>query len=290
MPFEPAFKFSSAESARALWFVFHKDRLLLKKNNQGCRIPYTEDLTQIKVTPTRSQYLGTLDSQACYAAELPDLNQGLDGFDLKGLRETFGRLEEELIWIAGRANQLVDWSRNHQFCGQCGHSTEDKSEERAKICPACGLVNYPRLSPAIIVAVVKGDRLLLASNKRYKSGYYSVLAGFVEPGETLEECVAREIKEEVGISVKNVRYFGSQPWPFPNSLMVGFVADYAGGQINADQSEIVDAGWFTADNLPSIPPRITIARHLIDWFVESHLPSRARLGMTRIFPPEAGQG
>ena len=280
MPFEPAFKFSSAESARALWFVFHKDRLLLKKNDKGCRIPYTEDLAQIKVTPTRSQYLGKLDSRACYAAELPDLNQGLDGFDLKGLRETFGRLEEKLIWIAGRANQLVDWSRNHQFCGQCGHSTEDKSEERAKICPACGLVNYPRLSPAIIVAVVKGDRLLLASNKRFKSGYYSVLAGFVEPGETLEECVAREIKEEVGISVKNVRYFGSQPWPFPNSLMVGFVADYAGGQINADQSEIVDAGWFTADNLPAIPPSITIARHLIDWFVESQLPSRARHGMT----------
>ena len=164
----------------------------------------------------------------------PDENQVLDGFQLKGLRETFGQLEEELIWIAGRANQLVDWSRNHQFCGQCGHPTEDKSEERAKICPACGLVNYPRLSPAVIMAVVRGDRLLLASNKRFKSGFYSVLAGFVEPGETLEECVAREIKEEVGISVKNIRYFGSQPWPFPNSLMVGFLADYAGGEIKAD--------------------------------------------------------
>ncbi len=269
MPFEPAFKFPSTQSVRALWFVFQKDRLLLKESKNGCRIPCTVDLAQIKLAPTRRQYLGALDGRACYAAELPDANQILDGFDLKGLRETFGRLEEELIWIAGRANQLVDWSRNHQFCGQCGQPTEDKSEERAKICPACGLVNYPRLSPAVIVAVVKGDRLLLASNKRFKSGYYSVLAGFVEPGETLEECVAREIKEEVGISVKNVRYYGSQPWPFPHSLMVAFLADYAGGEINADQSEIVDAAWFTADNLPSIPPRITIARHLIDWFVNN---------------------
>ena len=267
MTFKPAIKSPSTQSARALWFVFHRGRLLLKQSDNGRRIPCTEDLALIKVDPTRNQYLGALNGRACYAVELPDVNQVADGYDLIGLRETFGRLDEELIWIAGRANQLVDWSRNHRFCGQCGHPTEDKPEERAKNCPACGLVNYPRLSPAIIVAVVKGDRLLLASNKRFKSGYYSVLAGFVEPGETLEECVAREIKEEVGINVKNVRYFGSQPWPFPNSLMVGFLADYAGGEINADQSEIVAADWFTADDLPSIPPRITIARHLIDWFV-----------------------
>jgi NAD+ diphosphatase len=269
MPFKPAFKFPPAPSARALWFVFQRDRLLLNKGDNGRRIPCTEDLAQIEPAPIRSQYLGTLDGRSCYAAELPEKNQVLDGLELKGLRETFGQLEEELIWIAGRANQLVDWSRNHQFCGQCGHPTEDKSQERAKICPACGLVNYPRLSPAVIMAVVKGDRLLLASNKRFKSGFYSVLAGFVEPGETLEECVAREIKEEVGIRVKNIRYFGSQPWPFPNSLMVGFSADYAGGEIKADQSEITDAGWFRADNLPPIPPRITIARHLIDWFVNN---------------------
>jgi len=267
MHFEPAFQFPSTVSARALWFVFHHDRLLLKAGENGCCIPSNGDLTQIKLVPTHPQYLGALDGRQCFAAELPDADQIANGFDLIGLRNTFGQLDEDLIWVAGRANQLVDWSRNHRFCGQCGHRTEDRSKERAKICPACGLVNYPRLSPAVIVAVVRGDRLLLASNKRFKSGFYSVLAGFVEPGENLEECVAREIREEVGISVKNVRYFGSQPWPFPNSLMVGFLADYAGGEINADQSEIVEAAWFTADNLPSIPPRITIARHLIDWFV-----------------------
>ena len=270
MPFEAAFKFPSTISSRALWFVFHQDRLLLKKMGSSCQIPCTEDLVQMELPRNRSHYLGKLDGRACFAAELPDVNQVLDGFDLQGLRETFGRLEEELIWIAGRANQLIDWSRNHKFCGQCGQAMADKSEERAKFCPACGLINYPRLSPAVIVAVVRDNQLLLASNKRFKSGFYSVLAGFVEPGETLEECVAREIKEEVGIQVKNIRYFGSQPWPFPNSLMVGFLAEYADGEIDVDQSEILEAGWFGADNLPSIPPKITIARHLIDWFVENH--------------------
>ena len=267
MSFEPAFKPPTAVSIRAFWFVYHQDRLLLKRNGSTFLIPNTDDLKQRNLSPTRKQYLGALNGRECYAAELPDCDPGLDGFDLIGLRQTFGYLDEELIWIAGRANQLVDWNRNHQFCGQCGHPTQDKPEERAKFCPSCGLVNYPRLSPAVIVAVVKGDELLLASNKRFKSGFFSVLAGFVEPGETLEDCVAREIKEEVGICVKNIRYFGSQPWPFPNSLMVGFLAEYDAGQIKINRSEIVEAGWFNANNLPSIPPKITIARHLIDWFV-----------------------
>jgi NAD+ diphosphatase len=176
-------------------------------------------------------------------------------------------LEEDLIWIAGRANQLVNWSQTHRHCGRCGQPTEDKTDERAKTCPQCGLVNYPRLSPAIIVAVLKNDRILLGRNKRFKLPFYSVLAGFVEPGETLEECVRREIREEVNISVKNIRYFGSQPWPFPDSLMIAFVADYAGGEIRTDGLEIIDAAWFTKDNLPQIPPKISIARQLIDWFV-----------------------
>ncbi len=268
MSFKPGFKISSTAPAGALWFVVHRGRLLLKEKDDILLIPDTEELKRIDLAPICRQYLGTLDGRACFAAEMPDTNRTTDGFNLIGLRETFGRLDEELIWVAGRANQLVDWSRNNRYCGQCGHQTRDKSGERAKICPACGLVNYPRLSPAVIVAVTRGDRLLLASNKRFKPGFYSVLAGFVEPGETLEDCVAREIKEEVGISVKNIRYFGSQPWPFPNSLMVGFLADHAGGEINANRSEITEAGWFEADNLPPIPPRITIARQLIDWFVD----------------------
>jgi len=179
----------------------------------------------------------------------------------------FSRLGEEVIQVAGLANQLRLWNLNHQFCGKCGNPTENKTDERAKICPQCGLINYPRLSPAIIVAVIKDKQILLAHSSRFPSKFYSVLAGFVEPGETLETCVKREVREEVGLDVKNICYFGSQPWPFPDSLMVAFTAEYAGGKITTDNCEIADANWFSADNLPDVPPKISIARELIDWFL-----------------------
>ncbi len=269
MQFIPDFKPSSGEQASALWFIFNKGKLLTKITNDTLTIPDTSDLSESNITLDRFQYLGTLDSHPCYAAELADNPLDADNFKFKELRTLFGSMEEDLIWIAGRANQLVDWSRTYRYCGGCGHLTEDKTDERAKICPQCGLVNYPRLSPAIIVAVLKNNQILLGRNKRFKLPFYSVLAGFVEPGETLEECVQREIREEVGITVKNIRYFGSQPWPFPNSLMIAFVADYTSGEITIDGSEIVGAAWFLKDKLPKIPPTISIARQLIDWFTKT---------------------
>ena len=167
--------------------------------------------------------------------------------------------------------QIVAWDRTHQFCGRCATPTETLTNQRARRCPACGLTSYPRISPAIIIAVIRRDahgaRILLARNHRFPAGRYSVLAGFVEPGESLEECAQREVLEEVGIRIKNIRYFKSQPWPFPNSLMIGFTAEYDEGEIKLEESEIADAGWFAADNLPQLPPRMTIARKLIDWFV-----------------------
>jgi len=255
MQFIPDFKSSSGEQASALWFIFNKGKLLTKITNDAITVPNTSDLSENDMTPSRFQYLGTLDSYPCYAAEFADSSLDAEDFKFKDLRALFGLMEEDLIWIAGRANQLVDWSRTHRYCGACGHLTQDKTDERAKICPQCGAVNYPRLSPAVIVAVVKDDQILLARNKRFKLPFYSVLAGFVEPGETLEECVQREIREEVGLRVKNIRYFGSQPWPFPNSLMIAFVADYADGEITCDGSEIIDAAWFSKDKLPQIPPK-----------------------------------
>ncbi len=174
--------------------------------------------------------------------------------------------------IAGRAIQLVAFDRTNQFCGQCGSRTVDQEHERAKRCPECGLIVYPRLSPAIIIAVTRRIEgrlhILLARNHRFPTGRFSVLAGYVEPGETLEECAAREVCEEVGIDLANIRYFGSQPWPFPNSLMIGFTAEYAGGEIKLEESELADARWFPADELPGMPPPFTIARQLIDWFVQ----------------------
>ena len=269
MQFIPDFKPSFDAQASALWFIFKKGRLLTKITNDTYIIPDTSDLAESNISPARPQYLGTLDSRPCYAAELAADLSDFDHFKFKDLRALFRSMDEELIWVAGRANQLVDWSRSHQYCGSCGYPTEDKTDERAKICLQCGLVNYPRLSPAVIVAVLKNGQILLARNKRFKLPFYSVLAGFVEPGEGLEKCVQREIREEVGITVKNIRYFGSQPWPFPNSLMIAFVAEYAQGDITIDGSEIIDAAWFSKDKIPQIPPSISIARQLIDWFTDN---------------------
>lgn len=270
MPFKPNFNFPATESPRSLWFVFHEGRLLTKAGDEGQLIPHTRDLAKFDISPIRKQYLGELNGFPCYAGELAHNHTVSDGISFENVRKLFGLLEEELIWVAGRANQLVDWNQSHQFCGRCGHAAEDKPNERAKICPECSLINYPRVSPAIIVAVIKDNQILLGRNRHFKGGFYSVLAGFAEPGESLEECVAREVNEEVGIAVKNIRYFGSQPWPFPNSLMVGFIADYAGGRINVDNSEIIEAAWYSAGDLPPIPPKISIARQLIDWFGDNY--------------------
>jgi NAD+ diphosphatase len=149
-------------------------------------------------------------------------------------------------------------------CGRCGSPTEHAPGERARRCPQCGHAAFPRLSPAVIVRVTRGDEILLARAVRFPGGVYSVLAGFVEPGESLEECVARELEEEVGIEVTDIAYFASQPWPFPHSLMIGFTATWVSGDLRIEEAELVDARWFTRDNLPDLPGRLSIARTLID--------------------------
>ena len=216
----------------------------------------------------QQNYLGQLDNHHCYAAEVIEGTTPPAGMAFEGLRQIYGRLDEDLFWIAARAVQIVDWDRTHQLCGRCGTPLRVKTTERAKECPKCDLLHFPRLAPAIIVLVERGNELLLARSRHFMPGMYSVLAGFVEPGESLEEAVVREVREEVGISIKDIKYFGSQPWPFPHSLMIGFTATYAGGNISLDDSEIEDAGWFTANNLPRIPGKISIARKLIDWFAD----------------------
>jgi NAD+ diphosphatase len=267
----PAIHPPAGRERPTLWFIFDRNRLLVNAENGACALPDADQIAAGGLEPEPRIFLGSLGEYLCYAAGLRAGDAIPASCEWMDLRGTLGAIGEELFWIAGRANHLLDWDRSHRFCGQCGHPTENNSDERAKLCPACGLVNYPRLSPAVIVAVIRGDRILLARNKRFRGPMYSVLAGFVEPGETLEQCVQREIHEEVGLKVKNIRYFGSQPWPFPNSLMVGFVADYAGGSIVVDNSELMEAGWFSADALPDLPSKISIAWRLIDWFVSTPL-------------------
>ncbi len=212
-------------------------------------------------------FLGLLDGAAVWGVDVP---RGVDPADgaATDLYSYFGRSSETDWLIAGRAVQIVEWARTHRFCGRCGAPTQLALGERAMKCPACSMLAYPRLAPAMITLVTRGQgadqEALLARGVQFRVPMYSCLAGFVEPGETLEGAVIREVREEVGVEVTNVRYWGSQPWPFPHSLMLGFHADYAGGDIVCDPTEIMDAQWYRRDALPAIPPGISIARKLID--------------------------
>ena len=173
-------------------------------------------------------------------------------------------LDDAHFALAGRALQILDWDRTHQFCGRCGTPTEAKREERSRICPKCRLSAYPRVAPATMMLVRRDDELLLGRSPHFPPGMYSALAGFVEPGESLEQCVAREVAEEVGVRVRNIRYFASQSWPFPHSLMIAFVCEWRDGELKRQDAEIEDAKWFEVLQLPKLPSRISIARRLID--------------------------
>jgi NAD+ diphosphatase len=216
-------------------------------------------------------YLGQRDGLPCFARALETGEPPPVGSEPIPLRRLFGVISDEDFGIAGRALGLTAWDRDHRFCGRCGAPTERSSVERVRTCTACGHGAYPRLSPAVIALVERDGRALLARNARFPRPFLSVLAGFVEVGESLESAVAREVQEEAGIEVTEIRYFGSQPWPFSGSLMIGFTAKWAAGEIAVDASEIVDAEWFGPSELPPhIPPRLSIARELIDDFVHRH--------------------
>lgn len=256
------------KTEKDLYFLFLKDELLVKSYGEKAIIPTTWDLEKFNLINV--QYLGYLKEQNCFCGELNEDTIIPSNMYFRKIRPLIGILEENMFWIAGRAIQIVNWNNNNSFCGRCGSLTETLKGERAKECPKCGLINYPRISPAIIVAVVKQGELLLAHNNQWPKERYSVIAGFVEPGETFEECVSREVCEEIGIKIKNIEYFGSQPWPFPNSLMVGFTAEYAEGEIEVDGIEIGHADWYKSDALPTVPGSISISRRLIDWFIEKY--------------------
>lgn len=214
-----------------------------------------------------AQLVGLLEGVPCLSLQWPRARAAPPGFELVGLRGLWARLDETLFGIAGRANQLAHFASTHRFCGRCGSPTSSDPAERAFRCQGCALVNYPRISPAIITLVRRGEEALLANSGRFPVAFFSTLAGFSEVGESLEETLVREVHEEVGVRVANVRYFGSQPWPFPHSLMIGFTADWVSGEVVPDGKEIKEARFFRADALPRIPPRASIARRLIDAWV-----------------------
>jgi len=261
--FTPMHVTPSSLSETTLAFAFVGAKLLIRGNEQAPVVPSLDDV--VREMPVGSHhYLGCLQGADCVAIGLPDEAATPVGYVLTGLRALFLRLPEATLALAARAFQVVEWDRTHRFCGRCGTPTNDKPGERAKLCPACGYVAYPRISPAMMVLVTRDREVLLARANRFPNAMYSALAGFVEPGETIEDCIHREVREEVGIDVKDLQYFASQSWAFPHSLMIAYTARYAGGELRPDPTEIEDVRWFAVDKLPDLPTTVSISRRLID--------------------------
>lgn len=251
------------------WFLFHKDELLVKESEDSITIPLISDIRLLTSQPTDVQSIGVFHEHECFIANINNDNIP-PGFSFKKIRPLYGHMTDEYFWMACRAFHISNWMKTSKFCGCCSGIMTILSNEIAMKCSDCDHIVYPRISPAIIVAVIRDNQILLARSTRFPPNRYSVLAGFVEPGETLEDCVRRELKEEVGIEVHTISYFGSQPWSFPDSLMVAFTAQCSNETITIDNQEIVAAAWFSPHNLPDIPDKPSIGRQLIDWFTEKY--------------------
>ena len=248
-------------------FAIKGDHVLLRTDSPaaGPAFPTVAALGNTFGTPL---HIGRLDDRAIWAVPVgqPDAVAPA-GCEWREMRALLAGLPAGEFQALACARELLWWDARNRFCGSCGAPLSPVAHERARQCPACRTLFYPGASPAVIVAVLRDDQILLAHNRNFRPGLFSLLAGFVDPGETLEQAAAREIREEVGISVRDLRYVASQPWPFPNSLMVAFQATYAGGDLHVDGHEIEQAGWFTKDALPTIPNPGTVARAMIDRWI-----------------------
>jgi NAD+ diphosphatase len=265
--FVPAHRLPADLPPTTLAFAFAGAKLVVRGSVEAPAITTLADLDAAGLSGTR-HFLGALDGVPCVAIALEEGAAPPQGYASSGLRSFFHKLADAPLALAARAFQVTDFERTHRYCGRCGSRTRLRDEERAAECPSCALVVYPRVAPAMMALVTRGRELLLARSARFATGMYSALAGFVEPGETIEDCIRREVREEVGVEIANPVYFASQSWAFPHSLMIAFTAEYAGGEIRLDDPEIEDARFFPLDALPTLPSPVSIARRLIDATVE----------------------
>lgn len=265
--FEPLL--DAVDCPDTLTFAFRGNELLIRSHDAA--LPEAGVLEAVRLEADSLLPVGRWNGAYCRAAWLPKDAVAPEGHAFKGLRGLFGRLDEPALAIAGRAFQIADWARTHRYCGACGQPMARAPGERAMKC-ACGHVAYPRISPAMMVLVKRGPAILLARNVAVPAGgRMSALAGFLEPGESIEDAIHREVREEVGLEVEGLRYFASQSWPYPHSLMIAFTAEYAGGALRLDPAEIAEARWFgPGDKLPELSPGQSISRALID----ANLPVR----------------
>lgn len=243
-------------------FVFRGDALLVRADDLA--LPDAATLARLDLADAAFHAVGALEERYCRTAWLPAEADAPEGYTFTRLRALFGAIGDDLLAVAGRAFQIGHWARTHRFCGACGTPTAAVPGERCVKCPACGHTAYPRISPAMMVLVKRGRDLLLARHTTSPAPFFTALAGFVEAGESVEDAVHREVAEEVGLQVRDLRYFGSQPWPFPHSLMIAFTAEYAGGEIRTDPAEIAEARWFRPDEeRPLTPSARSIAGDLL---------------------------
>ena len=254
------------EQHQNLYFIFCKGDILLTDDNQ---IPSGTE-APVHLEPWNTlHHLPVLDEYNCYTTRI-DTPIIAEGWKMVGLRSSFDILPAPLYDMAGKAQEILYWDQNTKFCGVCGAPMKLHTDI-SKRCINCGKEVWPALATAIIVAITRNDHkeILLVQSNKFKKDYMGLVAGFVETGETLEECVVREVMEETHISIKNIQYFASQPWPYPCGLMVGFTAEYAGGNLQLQRSELNKGGWFSRDNLPDIPGKVSLARRLIDHWLDS---------------------
>lgn len=263
MSFVPGAMAPASASARSHWFLVHEGGLVVRGEGAEATLPLQGDVVALGLDAQRAHYLGRCRGEDCFALDVAEAVLP-EPWTVQKLRSLYALLGDELFVAAGRGVQIVAFASTHRYCGRCGRPTVSVRGEHSVRCEQDNLSFYPRIAPAIIVLVRRGDQALLARSGRFSTGMYSTLAGFVEAGESLEHTLSREVREEVGVEVANIQYFGSQPWPFPHSLMVGFTADHAGGDLKVDGEEIIDARWFSRHDLPLLPPRPSIARRLID--------------------------
>lgn len=253
----------SAETGSDGWVLIrHEESFAMYQGN----LLHDPDMARYLGDAEYQMTLGLVDDQPCQLVRVKE-QIDLPGLSWHGLRGLMGNVDASTFRLLGVAQQLDIWYETHRFCGRCGEPTLIRADERAMECGACGNRQYPKLAPCIIVLVTRGEEILLARSSNFRSGFFSTLAGFIEPGESAEEALRREVMEEVGVEVDNLEYLGSQNWPFPNSLMLGFHAEYRGGDIVPQPGEIEEAHWWPVDQLPPIPPRGTISRWLIDCYL-----------------------
>jgi NAD+ diphosphatase len=268
MHFTPAVVAPANLTGDGVWLIFQGARVLVADDPAAPFFPELSDASWLGLPEICRHFIGEWMGKGVHAVAVHDDAQAPEGYRFDDLRRVIGQISDDLFAVTGRALQILEWDVSHRFCGRCGAPTTAHSRgERAKLCVACNASYYPRINPCMIVLVTRGEEMLLARAQRFKRPMFSTLAGFVEAGESVEETVVREVKEEVGVEIKNARYFASQSWPFPGNLMLGFHAEYAGGDIVVQEEEIAEARFFHYNDLPEIPPQGSIAYSLIQDFV-----------------------